>query len=318
MPRQAWSAPRRVTWICPRHRRERACSAIPRSAVRALAALSIGRQWTEARRPGWPIESAPAVSPPMADSRPMTSPAAMPRSWPSVRSCSFSGSRLAAHGRKTSATIAPFSRHRGRDRERAFQADPIGMIGEAGARFADIDAADGAAVRSTPAGGSFRTSSSSSGRSGKSGSPGSSRCRAGDAARRPYSGKSQAERLGHQKAAPELARRLAGFEFDQKPAADAGRQRELILAHPETFAPFANGSAEDCGHGRGLRIDRTVAHEKTHVPAQEQYAQNVNFGLRKSPAGNMRCFRRCFASSGKRGRSCSRTGTIRCKRAISA
>src|SRR5262249_18056419 len=67
-----------------------------------LAGPSTGRHCTEAVRPGWPNESAPAVSPPIADSRPITSLRAIPRSCPRVRSCSLSGSKFAAQGKKTS------------------------------------------------------------------------------------------------------------------------------------------------------------------------------------------------------------------------
>ena len=42
------------------------------------------------------------MSPPIAESRPITSLRAIPRSCPRVRNCSFSGSRLAAQGRKVS------------------------------------------------------------------------------------------------------------------------------------------------------------------------------------------------------------------------
>src|SRR5262249_61138630 len=57
------------------------------------------RHWTEEALPGCPKERAPAVSPPIADSRPITSLRAIPRSCPRDRSCSFSGRRFADHGR---------------------------------------------------------------------------------------------------------------------------------------------------------------------------------------------------------------------------
>src|SRR6516165_8959306 len=41
----------------------------------------------------------------MADRRPITSLRAIPRSWPSVLSCTLSGSRFAAHGRKVSGAM---------------------------------------------------------------------------------------------------------------------------------------------------------------------------------------------------------------------
>src|SRR5712664_1265778 len=41
----------------------------------------------------------------MADRRPITSPRAIPRSCPSVLSCTLSGRRFAAHGRKVSEAI---------------------------------------------------------------------------------------------------------------------------------------------------------------------------------------------------------------------
>jgi hypothetical protein len=49
-----------------------------------------GRHRREEVLPGRPIESAPAVSPPIAESRPITSLLAIPRSCPRVRSCSLS------------------------------------------------------------------------------------------------------------------------------------------------------------------------------------------------------------------------------------
>src|SRR6476619_5463776 len=51
------------------------------------------------------MESAPAVSPPIAESRPMTSLRAIPRICPRVRNCSLSGSKFAAQGRKISEAM---------------------------------------------------------------------------------------------------------------------------------------------------------------------------------------------------------------------
>ena len=45
------------------------------------------------------------MSPPIADKRPMTSLRAIPRICPSVRSCSLSGNKFAAQGRKVSEAM---------------------------------------------------------------------------------------------------------------------------------------------------------------------------------------------------------------------
>jgi hypothetical protein len=41
----------------------------------------------------------------------------------------------------------------------------------------------------------------------------------------------EAQRFSHQETSPKLAGRLAGLQVDQKPAADTGRQGKLILTH---------------------------------------------------------------------------------------
>src|SRR5258707_1323277 len=54
-------------------------------------------------------------------------------------------------------------------------------------------------------------------------------------------GRRETQGFGHEEAAPELTGRLAGLELDQKPAADARRQSELILTQLQ-----GHPAAESC------------------------------------------------------------------------
>ena len=102
------------------------------SMMRSSAASSgTGPQPPGPVEPGWPIDSAPAVSRPISLEDGEVSPGSAPSRRPTICSCSASGSRLAAHGAKTLRWRSAWrQRHQDRERERAARAQPLGLVDE--------------------------------------------------------------------------------------------------------------------------------------------------------------------------------------------